>query len=45
MQFANGRGLAEFQIPKKNLNGPNSWTVWHMAMKFCILIDIDKIYP
>ena len=29
----------------KNDNGAISWTEWHIVMKFCILIDIDKMYP
>ena len=29
----------------KSENGPISWTEWNIVMKFCIHIDIDKMYP
>ena len=29
----------------KSDNGTISWTEWNMVMKFCIHIDIDKMYP
>ena len=29
----------------KSDNGAISWTEWNIVMKFCILIDIDKMYP
>ena len=44
MTLFTGRGFAELQILKKD-NGAISWTVWNIVMKFCIHIDIDKMYP
>ena len=29
----------------KSDNGAISWTEWNIVMKFCIHIDIDKMYP
>ena len=29
----------------KSYNGAISWTEWNTVMKFCIHIDIDKMYP
>ena len=29
----------------KSDNGAISWTEWNILMKFCIHIDIDKMYP
>ena len=29
----------------KSDNGAVSWTEWNIVMKFCIHIDIDKLYP
>ena len=29
----------------KSENGAISWTEWNIVMKFCIHIDIDKMYP
>ena len=29
----------------KSHNGAISWTEWNIVMKFCIHIDIDKMYP
>ena len=29
----------------KSDNGATSWTEWNIVMKFCIHIDIDKMYP
>ena len=26
-------------------NGSIAWTEWNIVMKFCIYIDIDKMYP
>ena len=45
MTFLIGRALAELQILKKNDNGAISWTEWIIVIKFCIHIDIDKMYP
>ena len=45
MTFFIGRGFAELQILKKKDNGAISWTEWNIVMKFCIHIDIDKMYP
>ena len=42
--FLKGRGFAELQILKSD-NGAISWTEWNIVMKFCIHIDIDKMYP
>ena len=42
--FFIGRGFAELQIWKGD-NGAISWTEWNIVMKFCINIDIDKMYP
>ena len=36
MTFFIGRGFAELQI---------LLTEWNIVMKFCIYIDIDKMYP
>ena len=44
MTLFTGRGFAELQILKKD-NGAISWTVWNIVMKFCIHIDIVKMYP
>ena len=44
MTFFIGRGFSELQI-LKNGKCAISWTEWNIMMKFCIHIDIDKMYP
>ena len=42
--FSSVEALPSFKFWKSD-NGTISWTEWNILMKFCIHIDIDKMYP